>query len=100
MTKTEREERKRAIRKFDLMCSTPIGVSREDEDGHARRLGMRPLRPPPVAPPSERVVPASRLALIQDQRAGVVDTYRDSRASPERIVRRARERAGEASEEA
>ena len=76
MTKSEREERRRALIALERMhlSSRDVVIT----DGEARRRGLRPLRPPP-AQIAERHVPASRLALVQDRKAGVVHDPRPVR---------------------
>lgn len=66
MTKEERRARGAACRAVDFMGVAPV-----EGDEVARRKGMKVLRPPPGRI-ADRVVTASRLALVQDRRAGVV----------------------------
>lgn len=60
MTREERAERVRACKALEAMWAA------------------RPLSPPP-GQISERTVPASRLALVQDRRAGIVHDPRPVR---------------------
>jgi hypothetical protein len=64
-------ERAEAVAAIDLMHRIP-SYGLDDPDVVARRLGMRPLRPPPVRLEPVQV-PASVLALQADRRLGLVE---------------------------
>ena len=65
---TPKTERRAACAAVDAMAIAPV-----EGDAHARRHGMRPLKPPPVRGPAPAVRTAGAAALARDIRLGAYD---------------------------
>ncbi len=65
-------ERKRALAAVERMQTAPgsaLAIDQEDADAYARRHGLRPLRPPPVAIATPHVT-AGAAELAKELRRG------------------------------